>query len=132
MSEDVLVLVDTSAWLEFFKRGEGQVANAVYRLVREDRAVLVGSVLAELLQSARTEKEKETLRQNLSTLRYIEADRRDWTVAGSLLAKLRRKGVHAPLTDALIAVLSVRHNLAILTLDKHFAHFSDMQWYTVT
>ncbi|MBM4354294.1 MAG: PIN domain-containing protein [Deltaproteobacteria bacterium] len=132
MSEDVLVLVDTSAWLEFFKRGEGQVANAVYRLVREDRAVLVGPVLAELLQSARTEKEKETLRQNLSTLRYVEADRRDWTVAGSMLAKLRRKGVHAPLTDALIAVLSVRHNLAILTLDKHFAHFSDMQWYAVT
>jgi predicted nucleic acid-binding protein len=49
-----------------------------------------------------------------------------------MLAKLRRKGVHAPLTDALIAVLSVRHNLAILTLDKHFAHFSDMQWYAVT
>lgn len=129
---NVDVLLDTSAWLEFFKRGEGQVANAVYRLIQEDRAVLVGPVLAELLQSARSEKEKEKLRCALAPVKYIEADRRDWSLAGSLLAKLRRAGNAVPLTDAIMAVLCVRHNLAILTLDQHFAHFNDMQWYQVT
>jgi len=125
------VLVDTSAWLEFFNRGDGPVSYAVYRLIREDRAVLAGVVLAELLHGTDTEKDKETLRRNLLSLRYVEDDRRDWMLAGGIMAKLRKKGYFVPLTDALISVLCVRHDLAILTLDGHFAHFNDMKWFAV-
>jgi predicted nucleic acid-binding protein len=125
------VLIDTSAWFEFFQRGEGPVAYAVYRLVREDRGVVAGVIVAELLQATTSEKQKDNLKRHISTLRYVEDDRRDWALAGSLVGKLRRRGVAVPLTDSLLSVLCVRHNLAILTLDKHFAHFNDMQWFAV-
>lgn len=125
------VLVDTSAWIEFFSNGDSAVAYAVYRLIREDRAALAGVVVAELLQSCQTEKQKSSLKQNLSTLRYIHDDRRDWMLAGSLVSKLRKKGISVPLTDSLLSVLCVRHNLAILTLDSHFAHFNKLQWQAV-
>ncbi len=131
MTDEQDVLVDTSAWLEFFANGDGPVAYAVYRLVREDKAVLAGPIYAELLATANEAEQKATLLRNLSPLRFVYEDRRDWELAGALLSKLRRKGIKAPLTTSLLAVLSVRHNLAVLTLDKHFAHFSDMQWYTV-
>lgn len=131
MTDEQDVLVDTSAWLQFFAEGDGPVAYAVYRLVREDKAVVAGPVYAELLATANTLKQKETLRRNLMPLRSIPADRRDWELAGTLMSKLRTKGISAPLTTSLLSVLCVRHNLAILTLDSHFAPFSDMQWYTV-
>jgi len=125
------ILVDTSAWLEFFRSGDGPIAYAVYRLIREDRAAICGVVFAELLQSAETQEEKDKLKRNLSPLRFVEADRRDWLLAGTLLSKLRTRGVRAPLSTALMSVLCVRHNMAILTLDKNFAHFNEIQWYAV-
>jgi len=125
------VLVDTSAWVTFFRDGDDAVAYAVYRLIREDRAAIAGVVLAELLQSCQTEGQKDKLKRNMSSLRYVHDDRRDWMLAGALVSKLRKKGVTVPLTDSLLSVLCVRHNLAILTLDRHFAHFSRLQWLAV-
>lgn len=125
------ILVDTSAWMEFFGNGDGPIAYAVYRLIREDRAAVCGVVFAELLQAAETQKEKDKLKRNLTPLRFVEADRRDWLLAGTLLSKLRKRSIRAPLSTALMSVLCVRHNLAILTLDKNFAHFHEIQWYAV-
>jgi predicted nucleic acid-binding protein len=131
MTDEQDVLIDTSAWLEFFSNGDGPVAYAVYRLVREDKAVVAGPVYAELLEAANGPQQKETLRRNLCPLRFIHDDRRDWELAGILLAKLRQRGIRAPVVTSLLSVLCIRHNLAILTLDKNFAHFEHMQWYTV-
>ena len=121
-----LVLLDTSIWIEFFNRPERPEALAVKELIEQDRAVLAGVILAELIQGARTKKERDLLAESLGILPFVETDREDWREAGVLLNDLRTRGFTLPLTDALLAQLCLRHHLAIFTLDKHFYHFRNL------
>ena len=115
------VLVDTSAWIELLRRGEGEIAALVAQLVEHDQAFLTGPVLAELVQGTKSKKEAKRLTDLLSVLPFVEVERPDWQAAGDELRQLRSRGVTLPLTDAVIAAVARRRRLAVLTLDKHFA-----------
>ncbi len=116
------VLIDTSAWISFFRPGKDPVSEQVEQLVRDDRAVMTGPVLAELLQGTRTDAEARQLDRVLSILPFVEVVKADWEEAGNSLRRLRTDGVTLPLTDALIAAVARRRDLAVLTLDTHFQH----------
>jgi len=124
------VLVDTSAWIEYFQHGEGAMGDCVSRLLDEERVVLCGMVELELLQGVRPH-ERRVLADLLQALPYLETERRDFIAAGERLAELRRKGVTIPASDGLIAMLSVRHRLQLLALDNHFDHFSELRRWMV-
>lgn len=47
-----LVLLDTTAWIDFLRPGNGVLGNAVRGLIAADRAVICGVVVAELLRYA--------------------------------------------------------------------------------
>jgi hypothetical protein len=115
------VLVDTSVWVDYFRGGDSGAVAVLDNLLEEKRAALCGTVEMELLQGVRPA-DKDRLVDLLTALRYIETERADFQMAGELLASLRVKGVHIPATDGLIAALCVRHQLPLLTLDKHFDH----------
>ncbi len=116
------VLVDTSAWISYFRHREDPVSRWIAELVARDRAVLTGPVISELVQGLKTEREEKTLEKLLPVLTYVEVERDDWQQAGSLLRKLRAQGITVPLTDAVIATVAQRNGLAVLTLDQHFKH----------
>jgi predicted nucleic acid-binding protein len=113
------VLVDTSAWIEFF-RGREPGRAAVEKLMDEERVCCSGLILAELLQGARSEKEMEVLRDFMVVFDFFEDDRDIWAKAGALSFSARKKGKGAPLSDCLLAVLASENGCAILTLDVHF------------
>jgi hypothetical protein len=50
MSTD-LVLIDTCIWVPFFNRPQSAEKRAVDALLEEDRAALIGPILAEILTS---------------------------------------------------------------------------------
>ena len=54
-------------------------------------------------------------------LPQVPVDGLDFTSAGDLLRDLREQGRAIPSIDGLIATLAVRHDVALLTLDGHFA-----------
>lgn len=114
------VLVDTSAWIEFFRRGKGELSEQVAQLIEEDRACLTGPVIAGLLQGVRSAKESDRLRHLLQCLPYLEVLRADWEAAGETLQALRLKGITVPLTDSVISACAVRHGVRVLTLDQDF------------
>lgn len=116
------VVIDTSAWIAFFRGRELAMADAVNRLLRDDAAILVGPVLTELLQGVRQPKESQQLRDLLNILPFIETRRQDWEAAGETLCVLRSRGITVPLTDALIATLAAAYGHSVLTLDNHFDH----------
>lgn len=120
------VLVDTSVWIDFFRHGESAASLQLDNLLEERQVVLCGIVELELLQGARAA-DKSTLTELLSGLPYLEASREDFQKAGELLGTLRSKGFQIPATDGLIAALCLRHNLSILTLDRHFNHFHGLK-----
>lgn len=112
------VLVDTSAWVAFF-RGQEPACARVVALVESGRALRCGPVELELRQGLRRP-EAGTVLGSWSALPDVPIDGHDFTSAGDLLRDLRERGRTIPSTDGLIATLAVRHDVALLTLDEHF------------
>lgn len=120
------VLLDTSAWIDFFRDGTSAVADCVDALLAEDRAALCGMVELELLRGLRPH-ERKRVQGLLRALPYLETERRDFVAAGERLCELRRQGVTIPAADCIIGMLCLRHGLSLLTLDRHFEHLPDVR-----
>lgn len=115
----VKVLVDTSAWISFFRK-EKQLHEKVSALIDDDRIACCGIIYAELLQGVKTEKELSGLKDFMQVFDFPEEHARLWEEAGELSFRLRKKGTSPGLADCYIAVLAKRNGYSILTLDGHF------------
>lgn len=124
-----MVIADTSVWIEYFKGGHAPARTALRDLIRATQAVLVGVVLAELLQGCRSSKEADTILSKLAGLRFLETKFSTWQSAGELSASLRRKGTTLPLSDLIIAALALEHRCEVFTLDPHFEQVPGLTLY---
>lgn len=113
------VLVDTSAWIAYFRRQE-PLHSMVAALLEENRICCLGLILAELLQGAKGESEQAILRDFQAVFPFISETTRLWVAAGELSGGLRRKGQTIGLADCFIAVAAKDRGAAILTSDRHF------------
>ncbi|MCI5162804.1 MAG: PIN domain nuclease [Candidatus Electrothrix sp. AX5] len=118
------VLIDTSAWIDFFRDTGGAVGDMVAELIQLDQAYLTGPVMAELLHGAKGKREMKNLEAVFATIPILDITGEDWLATGNSLQALRKKGCTVPLTDVLIASVAQRNNMAVLTLDKHFQYLS--------
>ena len=116
------VLIDTCAWIDFFKSKTGDLGNLVTELIETNQAAITDVVIAELLQGVKQEKESQRLRILFRSIYYLPTEDSDWFNTGQLAQQLRAKGITLPLTDVLIAVIAQRYTIPVLTLDKHFQH----------
>ena len=118
------VLIDTSAWIDFFRSNTGSAGNVVTDLIRLDKAYLTGPIIAELLHGVRGKKEISQLNFIFTTIPCLGIIQNDWKMTGNTLRQLQGKGLSIPLTDVLIASIAIRNNMSVLTLDKHFQHLT--------
>lgn len=113
------VLVDTSAWIDFFRKKE-PCHGTVLSLLSEERICCAGIILAELIQGAKSEKELDVLRDFVSVFEFLPEGTNVWQAAGELSFSLRRKGKTVGLSDCLIAVMAMQSDVHLLSLDAHF------------
>lgn len=118
------VLVDTSAWIDYF-RGQEPLHGMVAALLDENRICCLGLILAELLQGAKGEKERLALRDFPAIFPFVEDSVALWIKAGELSAGLRSRGKTVGLADCFIGVAAKEHGAAILTNDRHFGWLSE-------
>ena len=116
------VLIDTSAWIDFFRGKQSTVTDTVQLALQLGLARLCGPVKAELLQGAKTKKEKQQLGIMFDAVVNLDTHEADWETAGTNLQALRENGVTLSLTDGLIAAIAARHKAHVLTPDHHFSH----------
>jgi predicted nucleic acid-binding protein len=114
-----MILVDTSAWVEFF-RNRKPMADKVGELIESNRAALTGPILTELLRGVRSVKERAHLTALLEGCHWLTQPEDLWAHAGELGAIARRKGKTVKTLDLLIASHALHHNAALLTLDSDF------------
>ena len=69
-----MVIADTSVWITFQRDPRSAVGQELESLLAKDEVVMVGPVLAELLQGARSASEFELLRLHLCSLSFLETD----------------------------------------------------------
>ncbi len=113
------VLLDTSAWIAFFRGQPPDAADRVQALLREDRAITCSPVLFEIRRGLRPT-ELHRVQGLLNALRHIAFTEVDWQAAAELDRALRSGGKTLPLMDIFIATVCRRHHFPLLTLDDHF------------
>lgn len=113
------VLVDTSVWIDFFRKVDPW-HSMVMHLIAEGRVCLTGIILAELMQGAKSEKELAVLRDFVHVFPFFPDSPKVWQAAGELSFLLRRKGKTVGLADCFIASVAREGSAEILTRDTHF------------
>ena len=118
-----MILVDTSAWVEYL-RGTGSAVDARVRTAIEDDELLAtaGVVLLELLAGARDERHAHDLHRLLDRCRFLPLEEpSDHEAAASLYRACRRQGVTIRrLPDCLIAAVAIRTGSDVLHDDADF------------
>jgi predicted nucleic acid-binding protein len=115
-----LILVDTSAWIELFRR---RPRFDFASRVDLDEVVLCLPVLQEVLQGIDGERPYRLVRESLLSLPMVESPLSLDVVelAVALFRTARRGGLTVRSSvDCLIAACALRHDLTVLHLDRDF------------
>ena len=120
MSKDESILVDTSAWIDYFA-GTERIMRVLDRPMDERRIVLCGTITQELLQGARDDKMFVRIERDMSMWTYEAETPADFVEAAHQYARLRWKGVTVAPPDCLIAALAKRCGLRLCATDPDFA-----------
>ena len=120
-----LVLIDTSAWIRFFRTGEEnrRTTAEVERLLESDLACYTEPVYVELAIGARSQDE---LKNNFVALPLLNAGENEWQWAWETAFKLREKGLYAGATDLVIAAVAVSRGVGLFHHDKHFRWIAEV------
>jgi predicted nucleic acid-binding protein len=118
-----MILVDTSAWIEFLRATDHPVHLTLrHHLTQQSPIVTTEVVIMEVLAGARSRREYNTLRARLTafpqlTLRSLS----DFEHAAELYRSCREKGVTVrKLIDCLIAAVAIRAGASVLHNDRDF------------
>lgn len=113
-----MILVDTSAWIDFF-RDQAPTAALVDELLEANEAALCGPVVTELRRGLRPAERRRVI-PLLEGCPLLPQPPDLWDAAGDLGCALARKGVTAKTMDLLIATYALSHALELLTTDEDF------------
>lgn len=122
------LLIDTSIWSEALRRKEKSIDSSetvVRRIIENgDEIVIVGIILQEILSGITNEKLFSEIRDILSDFSFIDISKEDFIYAAELRNHCKKKGITAGSFDFLIASVSIRNKLLLVTYDNDLIHIS--------
>ena len=115
-----MILVDTSAWVEYLRDTGSPTCIRIGELLNTDLATC-DVVRMELLAGARDEQHRRDLRRLIARAALVSMQPGDFDQAAALYRQCRSQGetVRA-LIDCLIAALAIRADLPVLHSDADF------------
>lgn len=118
-----MILIDSSAWIEYLRATDSPVDRCLRALLRDERPLATtGVVLLEVLAGARDEPHARRLSQLLGRCSLlVSQEPSDHEAAAALYRSCRREGVtiRRP-PDLLIATIAIRTDTPLLHLDTDF------------
>jgi predicted nucleic acid-binding protein len=115
-----VILIDTSAWIEFLRDTKSPVCLRVDKLLSGNIAICE-PVRMEVLAGARDERHLSDLRGLLARATLIHTEAIDYEEAAALYRICRRSGETVrKLIDCLIASIAIRTGSSILHCDADF------------
>ncbi len=117
-----MVLVDTSAWIDYFNGVAAPHTDAVDQALESDRVVIGDLIIAELLQGFRSDADYLEASALIERLEYRDLVGKDIAVkASDNYRMLRRGGVTVRKTiDLIIATFCVDNGLPLIHNDRDF------------
>jgi predicted nucleic acid-binding protein len=115
-----VILIDTSAWIEFF-RGRPPLSDAVDDALDTNEATVCGPIITELRRGLKSAAERRKVLPLLDGCHSLADPPGLWEEAGDLGFFLARKGVTAKSIDLLVATYALSHGVPVLAADGDFA-----------
>jgi predicted nucleic acid-binding protein len=118
-----VILVDTSAWIEFLRATQSPAHRRIADLIATDGPLAVTEpVMMEVFAGARDERAQDTLRRLMLRFELLRFDSvADFDAAATLYRRCRRSGITPRgLLDCMIAAVALRHGAAVLSHDADF------------
>ena len=115
-----MILIDTSAWIEFLRDTGSSVCQRVDDLLAAEIATC-DVVRMEVLAGARDEQHLQQLRRLLARASSLPTESVDYDAAAALYRTCRQRGhTVRKLIDCLIAAVAIRGDVQILHMDADF------------
>ena len=115
-----MILIDTSAWVEFLRDSGSAVCDRVDALL-EGEIATCHPIRMEVLAGARDEQHLAELRGLLARGSLIPTEPTDYEEAAALYRACRHRGETVrKLIDCLIAAIAIRASIPLLHLDNDF------------
>lgn len=116
----VLILIDTSAWIEFLRDTGSAVCERVDKLLGSKIATC-DAVRMEVLAGARDQEHLEQLRRLLARATLLPTESIDFDTAAAVYRSCRSQGETVrKLIDCLIAAVAMRASVPVLHMDHDF------------
>lgn len=126
-----MIVVDSSAWIEFYRpAGDADIGKAVAAALAEDQVAVNGIIQAEIVSFAPDKKAFEQLQSDFQAFHWLDLSRADFNLASQLGFKTRQHGFTVPATDLIIAASTIRAKAKLYHVDSHFeqiAKHSDLE-----
>jgi predicted nucleic acid-binding protein len=115
-----VILIDTSAWIEFLRDTGSSTCHRVDALLASDIATC-DAVRMEVLAGARDEQHLQQLRRLLARAAALQTEPIDYDSAAALYRTCRQQGhTVRKLIDCLIAAVAIRVDVPVLHRDADF------------
>jgi predicted nucleic acid-binding protein len=119
-----VILIDTSAWIEYFRATRSAAAVEVRRLLSEeaDQVAMCEPVAMEILSGVSDDIAHAKLERLVNGLPSLTIDRSiDFRAAAQIYRAARRAGrTIRSINDCLIAAMAIRHSARIVHRDSDF------------
>jgi predicted nucleic acid-binding protein len=115
------VLVDTSAWIEFFRKPRSRCGELIDFLLGERQVCTTPLVIVEVVSGARHRAKFNRLKEDFKALPRVNAPPTLWEDMIESRWRLKSKGISGvSIPDLIVAHVSLAHRKTILTLDRDF------------
>lgn len=114
------VLIDSSAWIDFFRNKESEYKEKIEFLLKSGRALYTGIIAIELINGAKGKKELHVLENLFGAMGKLSEEELTCFKAGKMGHEIARIGHTLGAIDLLIAQIVIENQVSLLTLDKHF------------
>jgi len=115
-----LVLVDSSVWVDYFRKASSLSGKALRPLLEDGRVCTTPIIVTELLSGSPSEREYDRLRVLLGSLPLLKVPADLWDRTAWTRFRLARTGVQAQLIDISIAVMAHTTRTPLFTIDAVF------------
>lgn len=122
-----MILIDTSAWIDYFNGIDNNTTRLVDRIL-DTEPVLIGDLIyCELLQGFHTDKQYNEIKELLTNLTHVELVGFEIAEKAALnYRKLRKKGITIRKTmDMIIATFCAENNVMLIHKDRDFDFLSE-------
>lgn len=117
-----MILIDTSAWIDFFNGNINPTTDLVDALLDSEQVIIGDLIYCELLQGFKADDQFNDVRELLQNLIHVElVGFRIAEKAARNYRQLRKQGITIRKTmDILIATFCIENNVPIIHKDRDF------------